>query len=626
MIKTKVVFLLLLISVSIRSQTPIQVSHESGKYIDTLILKIRGDFKKLYYSLDGSIPGRNSKRWKDSLIISKTSIVRIKPVFNGTKKDTIINRFYLMNFNKELPVVHIAVDPADLWDSEKGIYVKGAHAYLDSAGVLKNSNWYKNWEKPVHLIYLDDDSLSIQQDCGIKLFGESTRRYQDKSFKIIARSEYGSNVFNYQFFKLKKLDKHKHLVIRSSGNDFNGTRFKDVFSAYLVRNLEIDHMSFQPIHLFINSDYWGVYNLREKINEHYLKYNKGFNKDSVSIVKGKWIPQHGNRKDYMDMYNWFLRLKKMDSANYVKVNEFLDIRNYINFRIFQLYINNSDSRGNIRYWNSNQGDKKFRMILYDTDHGYRYASRKFLAHSLSNAGEYWYNPPWSTRYLRKLMSNEDFKSEFLIQYAHLLNTSLHKDSIIKSIDHLQSIYINELPRPGEKIIPHLKRVPKTEKKWLIEVDKLRTFARMRDKFVKSELVRLLAPEGWIEMEINNDNGKVSINENYPICLPFKGQYLKGFEFNIEALDDGCHQFISWSDGDSNRIKLVAADTVFNLYPVYECVIPEVLIQQNKDKRSQENNDFFGLTVDEWLLYIGYLFLFLGLFFLIYIFLKMKKAR
>ena len=48
------------------------------------------------------------------------------------------------------------------------------------------------------------DTLTLQQDCGIKLFGESTRRYQDKSFKLIARSEYGKNVFKNQFFPFKK--------------------------------------------------------------------------------------------------------------------------------------------------------------------------------------------------------------------------------------------------------------------------------------------------------------------------------------------------------------------------------------------------------------------------------------
>ena len=100
-----------------------------------------------------------------------------------------------------------------------------------------------------------------------------------------------------------------------------------------------------------------------------------------SVIMGKWVRQQGSSKDYMKMYNWFQRLNVMDSSAYEKAKNFLDIRNYVNFRIFQLYINNADSRGNIRYWNSIQGDAKFRMILYDTDHGYKYARRKFLQHS-----------------------------------------------------------------------------------------------------------------------------------------------------------------------------------------------------------------------------------------------------
>ena len=56
----------------------------------------------------------------------------------------------------------------------------------------------------------------------------------------------------------------------------------------------------------------------------------------------------------------------------------LDIRNYINYRVFQIYLNNTDSRGNIRYWNSKDLDGKFRMILYDTDLSFGNASRKYL--------------------------------------------------------------------------------------------------------------------------------------------------------------------------------------------------------------------------------------------------------
>ena len=69
---------------------------------------------------------------------------------------------------------------------------------------------------------------------------------------------------------------------------------------------------------------------------------------------------------------------------------------------------------------------------------------------------------------------------------------------------------------------------------MIEVEKLRSFARIRHDFVKSELVRLLAPNGWFDLHVINEKGKVSINENYPICLPYSGQYLKGIEFAFSS--------------------------------------------------------------------------------------------
>ncbi len=67
---------------------------------------------------------------------------------------------------------------------------------------------------------------------------------------------------------------------------------------------------------------------------------------------GRWVRQHGSSSDYMKMYNWFMRLDTMDNEAYEKAKTFLDIRNYINYRVFQIYLNNTDSRGNIRYWNS----------------------------------------------------------------------------------------------------------------------------------------------------------------------------------------------------------------------------------------------------------------------------------
>ena len=67
MVKYRLFVYLQLLSISIISQSTFQISHESGKYDSSFVLNISGDFRKVYYTLDGSTPSYSSKKWKDSL-------------------------------------------------------------------------------------------------------------------------------------------------------------------------------------------------------------------------------------------------------------------------------------------------------------------------------------------------------------------------------------------------------------------------------------------------------------------------------------------------------------------------------------------------------------------------------
>ncbi|MEC8603230.1 MAG: CotH kinase family protein, partial [Bacteroidota bacterium] len=581
---------------------------------------------QIYYTTDGTKPNEYSSLYRDSISIGKTTHFTFRAKKDGKYLDTIIQSFYLIDFPKKFPVLSISIPKDDLWSSERGLFSKGENPEIDSLGKLTNCNYHQDWEKKVTMMYIVD-SLVLHQECGMKIFGESTRSNQDKSFKLIARKKYGNNLFSFPFFANKSISKHKQLVVRASGNDFKGTRFKDVLSAHIVRNLAIDYMDYQPIHLYVNGTYWGVYNLREKINEHYFKHNKVIHKDSVNVIMGKWVRQQGSAKDYLKMYNWFYRIKNMDSANYCLANDFLDIRNYINYRIFQLFINNVDSRGNIRYWNSSVLDGRFRMVLYDTDHGYGAYKRKFLKHSLSANGEYWYNPPWSTRFLRKLMLSKEFENEFLVQYSHLLNTALNRDTILEAIANLKSMYKYELPRPGEEISSHLRGVPLKMEKWEAKVDHLNQFTKLRFNYVKDELLNLFSLEGWVKLKLGGNVGRVSINDNLPLCFPFEGEYLKGTELSIHALDDGNFSFVRWMDGDSSRARKINFNEDIILeaeYKFNEIKRPAIpVIAENKQDK-QKTSFLFGFNVP--LLCIGIILIILGTALIVMGLLRIKKAR
>jgi hypothetical protein len=599
----------------------VEVSHSSGKYDESISVEVEGGFTKAYYSIDGSNP---SKLFSKPIEISKSTFLKIKPVFEGDSIDTLISRTYILNFETNLPILSIGVDKGCFWDEEKGIYVLGTHAYKDTTGHWHNANYQKRWEKPIHIIYLDtNNEEGFNQKCGIKIFGESTRRQPDKSMKIIARKDYGKKRFYYKIFPQKEISEFKQLVIRTSGNDYKSTRFKDVLNAYLVRNLGFDYMAFQPVQLFLNGQYWGLYNLREKVNEHYLFDNHGANKDSSSIIMGKWVRQHGNSSDYMKMYNWFMRLRKMDSSAYEKAETLLDIRNYINYRVFQIYLNNRDSRGNIRYWNSKDLDGKFRMILYDTDLSFGIPSRKYLGKCLSPTQTDWFNPEWSTFYLRKLMQSDEFKNDFINQMAHLMNTAIHRDTIIAAVDKLEGIYKDELPRNGKLLAPHLQGVPLSEKVWLHKVDHFRVYANLRHKHLRSEVVKLLAPKGMYTLKIAGDTGSIVINGNYPIKLPFEGIYYKDIPLPIRAVESEEWQFIKWSDGDTSHVKLIhnLEDTLL-IQPLYEKIESEIVIEsivKHVEEKPAKNES------NELMLLVGCSFLGIGvLLVLVYVRLKIIK--
>lgn len=560
---------------------------ESGMYAITIKI-IPKEGEKVYYTTSGTFEQESIKYVSNELAIDKSGsyLFRIK----SDEVDTVIHRSYHFDYHSQLPIISISIDPEDLWNDTIGIYVRGKHAYWsDSTGHWENCNYQKKWEKEIYATYIDTNNVvGFSQRCGLKLFGESTRRQPDKSMKIIARSKYGDNDFSYAVFPQKPMDEYKQIAIRTSGNDYNGSRFKDVLSAYLARNIGLDYMGYQPANLYINGEYWGVYNLREKVNEHYIAGNYNVDPDSVNIIMGRWVRQQGSSEDYMKMYYWFESLDTMDSEAYKLASQFLDIRNYINFRIFQIYINNKDSRGNIRYFNISGTQPQFKMILYDTDLGYGKYSFNFFEGCMSRTPTAWYNPTWSTMYLTKLMQDPSFKNDFVNQFAHLMNTIFERDSMLNAITYFENIYKDELPKSASGRPAHLKSVVFPTEQWMDEVSSLKSYAKLRPKVMWTHLQEVLGLDEtyWLMFDYDSINcgGKININNNYPLSLNFAGRYYKNIPLTVEAVPDSGYTFSGWSDLDTNKTFVITdfKDTII-LTPKFEkAAVP----QENSDETIQ----------------------------------------
>ena len=79
----------------------------------------------------------------------------------------------------------------------------------------------------------------------------------------------------------------KSFILRNSGNDFYYTHIRDAMMQTLIKDLDIDYLEYRPAAAYVNGEYWGIYNIREKISEHYIANRYKLDPDSIDILEGK---------------------------------------------------------------------------------------------------------------------------------------------------------------------------------------------------------------------------------------------------------------------------------------------------------------------------------------------------
>ena len=262
------------------------VSISGGFYTSPVTVTINpaslGD--EIHYTLDGSEPNETSQIYTQPILINSTKVLRAKSFRAGLLASKTITNTYLINFITSLTVVSLSTDPANLFDEEFGIYALGDSAEANFP--YFGANFWQDWERPVHVeLFETDGTKGFGINMGIKIFGGWSRGNAQKSFALFARGQYGESILNYKLFDELPFEEYESFVLRNSGNDWLSTMFRDGFMTSLVDDVDIDKQDYQPALLFINGEYWGIQNIREKVNEHFLAQHHNVNPDSVDILE-----------------------------------------------------------------------------------------------------------------------------------------------------------------------------------------------------------------------------------------------------------------------------------------------------------------------------------------------------
>lgn len=385
---------------------------------------------QIHYTLDGSTPTNSDAQFTDPIPLDTTTTVRAIAVANGQLPSTVTTQTYIVGVEHELPIIALSTEPERLFGWE-GIY----------------SNPFWDNEALVHVEFYETDGLqALSFDAGIKIFGGFSRDDPQKSLAIHLRKKYGTEEINYPLFEGNEVTSFKHLLLHTSGQDAYMTKIRDAFIHKAVKDvIDIEVMDSRPCVVYINGEYWGLYTIREKVNEDYLASHQGVDPDQVDMLVYNGTVMAGSNEAYKALVYFAATHDLRIQENYEYVASQVDIENLIDYLVIQSYFGNTDS-GNIKFWRD-QNDGKWRWFLYDMDWALFMSTYEW-----NNIAQI-FNPDgmgfddWIDTTLHvSLMKNDQFKDEFIKRYALYMNKYFSPARLLPIYDAMIEEIASEMPR------------------------------------------------------------------------------------------------------------------------------------------------------------------------------------
>jgi len=526
----------------------------------------------IYYTLDGSEPTTGSGLFQAPIEVSSDLIVRARIVRSGYVPGKIATQTYFTGADHHLPVVSISTDPFNLWDYNYGIYVKGPNAQPDFP--YFDANFWQDWERPAHVEFYDrDGNRGFSLDAGIKIYGGWTRGHPQKSMTIFARSRYGNGNIEYRLFNEKPITEFESFVVRNSGNDWfgrdseSGTMMRDVLMTRMTGNMDLEYQAATQAIIYLNGEYWGIQNIREKISEHFLAANCGADPDRIDLLESDQSVIHGSRDHYAQLISFLNANDIRQQEHYAYVKTRMDVQNFIHYQLSQIYFDNTDWPGNnIKYWRPATPAGKWRWILYDTDFGFglwrlNNVYNNTLEFAIEPDSPDYANAPWATFLLRTLLQNQEFRHRFINSFADRINTSFKSDSVIHRIRTLKDAI-------DEEMVLHAEKWSGYYQNWVNRTNELESFASQRPSVMLNHIENTLAPgeKHLLTLEVSDAAaGSIHLNTIHLKKFPWTGIYFHDVPVEVTAVSSLGYRFTGWTGDVSSSSANISFHPVAQMH-------------------------------------------------------------
>ena len=589
--------------------------HASGFYSGAFTLKLTAPAgTTVYYTTDGSAPTTSSQKYSSGISVEarsdkavltymkgtmadqkaevfpnkefeKATVIRAIAVDSSGKKSKVATATYfigaaILEKYKNVTVVSVTIDPADLFDSKTGIYVAGdvfdkwraanPGAALDGNAQGNYNQRGRDWEREAHVDFFRNGELKFSENLGVRTHGGWSRDSQQKSLKFYMRKEYGESKIKYAIFENnrayddnKVIGEYKRFMIRNGGNDSFELLFKDAWTQKCVEGLDFATQASDVAICFLDGEYWGMHTLNEVYSDHYVEENFGIPAENVIMMKNNELEEgaDGDEKYWKEAHDFVCKNDMSNADNYKKACDYFDMDSLCDYVAMETYIGNEDwIWNNWAAWrakktsDSEYGDGRWRFMCFDTEYSM----------NLYNAGnDYRYDILGQTvkgdgplgELIKSLIKNSEFKKKFVLSFEDVMNICMNPVSASARMDSFYKLYKPFYNQHFQRFIlwqseEGIQKNVAGFKKWL----------KNRYEYMPSQIQSALglsdSATNTLSLSLNDSKGGyVRINGMYITFSggKWEGHYFPGYKITVEAVPAKGYEFTGWSgsySGDS----------------------------------------------------------------------------
>ncbi len=528
---------------------------------------------EIRYTLDGTNPLETSALYTSSLNFDTITNLRARCFDTGTMPSEVITNSYLINVSHSLPVISITTEPKNFYNDTIGIYCIGTNG-VTQWNVTANF-FHRDWERPANIEFFEEDGTQvINQLSGIAISG-GRRKMGQKSLKIFAKNKYGNPIYNYDFFN-NDIDNYQSLVLRNGGfPDYSFSLIRDNLAQEIVsERTDIDVQGSRQSVVYVNGEYFGIYSIKEKLNEDYLVSHRKINPSNINMLENATA---GIIEGSNDEYLYLLNTLRNNNVNelYEFIDDNIDISEYIDYLSSEIYMGNRDwPIINIKFWKEKTEFGKWKWMMYDFDVGFNLWSGweyDMIEHAFDDDATIGQNPPASTEFARLIIKNDSIKNNFLQSFAAHANTTFSPARILPIIDSMKTEMESEMPnhiaRWKDYIDPDEGACVQSVVNWENQINHIIYYANHRWDTLRQHAINWFNLDGDINLTTTSNNGEIFV---YNVSLnqgTNTGKFFQNVPIKFKAVPKLGYKFAHWEGASTStnaNIELtLAVDTTLN---------------------------------------------------------------